>query len=456
MISQEEELNKVPIFVHSLWRTGSTYFFDKFRHSPFNYICYKEPIHEEVLWHKDNPEFLIQDGFLETVKLLRHPKLDKPYLQELYEIRDVWKDKITKNIIYDDSFGSVSPKETKSYLESIILSSKGRPVIFECRTPYRLSTIKNLLGGIHIYLWRNPWDNWWSYKANHYFNLANLLIINAPSCPTIIKKLRTEINFIEFHNDNIGEEFNFFNTYGKLSSENSYFVFFILWCLGLIECIKSADFNVNIDALSYDKNYRDFIESIFRNKNIGGLNFKDCVIPKKSYCVEDVKFFKNIEDKAINLLLESGYDNDIAKLIRLRAKYEPQYLRNFLNELPIDSLVSEIKILRNIVIRLESELHDSIKMEKMESDFSISEVVKIKHNYGLIKKESNNYNIPILLGSYNEYNIVHLSGIIYVIPQNIGELDLQKEEDRKNPDIIAIHDINELDIYLKKETSSNL
>ncbi len=82
------------------------------------------------------------------------------------------------------------------------------------------------------------------------------------------------------------------------------------------------------------------------------------------------------------------------------------------------------------------------------ADYTISEVVKIKHNYGLIKKESNNYNIPILLGSYNEYNIVHLSGIIYVIPQNIGELDLQKEEDRKNPDIIAIHDINELDIIL--------
>ena len=124
---------------------------------------------------------------------------------------------------------------------------------------------------------------------------------------------------------------------------------------------------------------------------------------------------------------------------------------NYKNGINIGPFAEEtIKVMKE-KLGEPSEIHcDDI------ADYTISEIVKIKHNYGLIKKESNNYNVPILLGSYNEYNIVHLSGIIYVIPQNIGELDLQKEEDRKNPDIIAIHDINELDIFLKKETSSNL
>ena len=441
----------VPIFIHSLWRSGSTYLFNVFRRSSFNYYCYKEPIHEEVLWKKDNPILLISDQYLETVKILSHPKLDKPYFQELYEVRENWKNKIIKSIIYDDSFGLVNAKQTKVYLESLILSAKGRPVIFECRTPYRISIIKTLLPGIHIYLYRNPWDSWWDYKANHYFDLANLLIINAPIHPPIIKKLRKTINFIEFHSDNIGEEFSYFHKYGRLSSENSYLVFYILWFIGLYNGFESSDFMINIDALSFNDKYRNDVVLILESKGICGLNFEDCRIPQNSYAQQDIKFFQDIEEKAINLLLDSGYKyTDIKKLAELREKYTPPYLRNCLNELPIDRLSSEITILRNLVRRLESEYAIINETQnELEADYKINEFVRIKRNYyGLTNKKSSNYDTPILLGSYKEFNIVHLSGIVYIIPQNLGELDISKEESRNKSGIIAIHDIDELNVVL--------
>ena len=73
-----------PVFIHSLWRAGSTYLFSVFRRSNAGYWCYQEPVHEIALLAKDNPENLLSYNG-EKMQALRHPPLAASYFLELYE-----------------------------------------------------------------------------------------------------------------------------------------------------------------------------------------------------------------------------------------------------------------------------------------------------------------------------------------------------------------------------------
>jgi len=66
------------LFIHSLFRSGSTYVWNAFRRSPKGYWCYQEPLHETVLALEKAPMELLAFDTNEETKYLRHPKLDKP------------------------------------------------------------------------------------------------------------------------------------------------------------------------------------------------------------------------------------------------------------------------------------------------------------------------------------------------------------------------------------------
>ena len=69
---------KKPIFIHSLFRTGSTYIWNKFRQND-KYYCFYEPFHpalSEIT--NDNIEQLLTKDF----ESVNHPSLSKYYLYE--------------------------------------------------------------------------------------------------------------------------------------------------------------------------------------------------------------------------------------------------------------------------------------------------------------------------------------------------------------------------------------
>src|SRR5271168_1053815 len=80
-----------PIFVHSMWRCASTYLFNVFRRSPQRYFAYQEPIHEVTVTSAANPRHLLEFLSEKMAGELRHPILEKPYFQEIFEVHDHWK-----------------------------------------------------------------------------------------------------------------------------------------------------------------------------------------------------------------------------------------------------------------------------------------------------------------------------------------------------------------------------
>jgi hypothetical protein len=58
---------------------------------------------------------------------------------------------------------------------------------------------------------------------------------------------------------------------------------------------------------------------------------------------------------------------------------------------------------------------------------------------------------PLLIGSYQGYNIVYYRGQFYGVPQSLGPLDLSKEEDRKHKEIVISKDRKALEQLIDKE-----
>ena len=70
-------MNNSPIFIHSLFRSGSTYLFNVFRRTG-NYWCYQEPENEWLLELDNKPEALLAVT-TNNGGNIHHPDIGKPY-----------------------------------------------------------------------------------------------------------------------------------------------------------------------------------------------------------------------------------------------------------------------------------------------------------------------------------------------------------------------------------------
>jgi hypothetical protein len=297
--------NRDPIFIHSLFRAGSTYVFSKFRQRK-EYWCYQEPLHEIALQARDDPTALTRDLGPEMVAYLRHPKLDESYFRELLSTWPAWRNALDQEAIYNAYFSSPRINNGTDYWRTLIEASKARPVIQECRTPGRIKCIKEALRGYHIYLWRNPRDQWWSYKTDAYFETANQIIIRAPGAPAPVHLQRIAL---ELGGTPSGDPNQDFATYNRrpLPSQHKYSVFYMLWCLGMRAGIEHADLIISIDKLSGSPQYRADIENTLKNSANATINFDDCNVPASKFLEEDNTFFEPIETSVHAWLLDGGW-----------------------------------------------------------------------------------------------------------------------------------------------------
>lgn len=304
--------SRSPIFAHSLFRSGSTYLFSVFRRASEDggeklYTAFQEPIHEAVIDAATDPNSLnFFSGVGAIPKTLRHPEIGASYFAEMIEIAAAWAPFADPEIVYDGYFGGAAEVKTVRFMNSLIKAAPRRPVFCDCRTAARIGMLRRELGGIHFYLWRNPWDQWWSLKATDYFDSINQVIASVTHAPEPLRRLATEIGLRQPAAATTKERMEFFNE-RRLAAEHGYQLHFMLWMLALDSGISSADFNVNIDKLSEDASYRDTIAAKFEAVGATGLDFSDAAVPRSAFDEEDAAFFNPLEMRVRAILLESGW-----------------------------------------------------------------------------------------------------------------------------------------------------
>lgn len=311
-----------PIFVHSLYRSGSTYVFEAFRRSAAGYWCYQEPMHEALLKVLGSPEILEEDP-AELAATLRHSTLSRPYFWEFKAAQDNLPQLLNKEMMYDRFFSCRDEdlRRLSAYFACLSRKAKGRPVFQDCRLFARTAQLAREFGGAQLYLWRNPRDQWWSNKVHPHFDVTYLLILNAQDPPAFIQALKREIAFVEHHDASLDNEFAFF--YGHLpDARRSYLVFYCVWCYALF-LNTAADCKINIDLLSTSPTYRASLTRRLEDLGIAGLDFSDCSVPQGIYTDREDAFFAAVETEAHELLRQSGLSEAVSLALQERSAHEP-------------------------------------------------------------------------------------------------------------------------------------
>ena len=290
---------------------------------------------------------------------MRHPTLNKPYFEELYEVWPSWRDAINPTAIYEGYFGCTTIDIGIPFFRALIESAKGRPVFQECRTANRIEAIKKAFRGFHVFLWRNPWDQWWSYKTTDYFNAINQIIINSQGTPSPVAALKVEL-CLEFEKipDDILRTLDHFRK-RPLSSKNSYMIFYLLWCLGMKSGIKHADLLLNIDRLSDSIDYRNGVLASLHAVGIEQIDLSDCSIPQACYLEKDKSFFIPLEERVHELLTNSGWTkDDINQLQGIRESFKPAVWNRPKESLPSWSIMEQLTRARSIAMRMETSISE--------------------------------------------------------------------------------------------------
>lgn len=309
-------MSKKTIFIHSLFRTGSTYIWNKFREDS-RYHCYYEPFHQDLV----NLDFLNPDPWRydkKCTQLMRHPDLNTGYLNEYTKsLRPDTKGVpfFKKSFSFDDFCVTDKEKnpDQKEYIDFLIRQAGEKtPVLQFNRSSLRISWFKaNYPEGLHIYLVRSPRDQFHSYMdmfnqvGLDSFLTMDLIVTGVNQNHDFFKPLSAQMPLFEFHSDLFEHErFIYSRLLPVYSSAEKYYIFYFTWFLALMENGLNADFLLNIDLLSHSTLYRDAFHRRLHSWGINTINFSDSKITDYKKTVLHAQEMKQIEETVQSLILQ--------------------------------------------------------------------------------------------------------------------------------------------------------
>ena len=240
------------IFIQTLFRSGGTYWFNKFQSSKKS-LCYIEPLHENYrFWTHKDLQILSHPSITNT---LRHPLLKEDSYMAC-PVTYTWFQDFHKQFDYRKRF--YLPKKSNDdilydYINHLIshAASKSRiPVLKFCRASLRSQWLKSKFNATSIYLLRN-FDE--QFESNVYLNRLTpyIQLLDANKNNELFSDMHRLVN-----DASIGE-FSVNNgtvvcTSGKdLALYRSTFFFF--WALSLLHNLECSDLIISHELMSQEK-----------------------------------------------------------------------------------------------------------------------------------------------------------------------------------------------------------
>ncbi len=269
----------LPVFVHGMWRTGSTYFWNKFRNLPRT-RAFLEPLHECLF---DLPEQQLRESLpLGVTTILRHPEVDRFYYDE-YEFRpEGGVPHFQKHFPYQRY--CLDPSAADPELERYVLTllelawkNKQQPVLQFNRGLLRAGWLAKHFEALTIVLLRHPFDTWSSFLSydNLYFPAGVAIIIgqNPELWP-----IAEAYNIPCFIADSIWEEMARYGEFVAPRLADLYPAFFELTVLANTHAVNHADIVIDVNQIAVDPAARSFVTRDLKARGID-LSFDDCAIP---------------------------------------------------------------------------------------------------------------------------------------------------------------------------------
>jgi hypothetical protein len=277
-----------PVFIHSAWRTASTYLWAKLGRSPGN-LGFCEP-YNEVLSHLglDGIHTLRSDGWGSG-----HPALAAPYFAEYEElVQDPggiakFQSRFSYADYYELDPAAVEPQ--RDYLQNILdfaQTQGARPVLGFCRSLGRLPWLTRAFPTtLHIELRRDPLSQFLSAyyqyvrRDNPYFIVGYVTVAGLSTGSPYMEGVRNRLGIPWTPSREPAEAFGFFQAW--VARQTPEVLFQVFWHVHTLNAHRSqglADLVVDIDQLAASGSYRAGLERELSRYGFA-VSFDDAKIP---------------------------------------------------------------------------------------------------------------------------------------------------------------------------------
>ncbi len=242
-----------------------------------------------------------------------HPSLTKPYFHEYQSLKE---NNSVRNFELNFSYlQRLSPEfdsRCQSYIDTLTKEAESRnktPFLQFNRSFLCMDYFDNFHNdALNAYFYRNPRSQFTSYKNSgraYYIGLSYLQFA-AESRRNNNAALRFVNVPFYYSMDSIQNTLAFYNAFSGLSTATSYYIFFCLWCIGLINAIRLGFPCISVDTARSKQNLQNGVIDFFE-KEFPHLNLQD-YSPKSHIASEETsETCLAVEKLVISHLIESDY-----------------------------------------------------------------------------------------------------------------------------------------------------
>ena len=278
------------IFIHSGWRTGSTYVWTKFRHDPAC-LGFYEPFNEMLSAMSPTDIYTARHD----LAALKHSEIGLPYFHEYIPLLGPKGHPLFKlEFSYRNYFVTGEPlSDQRAYIDSMLgLAAKlgRRPVLGFVRSLGRVGWFrKNFTAAANIVVIRSPLGQWLSARQlalqhqHEFFDPMQLLILAQArgSAVVALEAQRLGIPRLDDHPLPAAIELAR-QLAAKLSPADRFRIFASLYALSYLAALPQADLVIDMDRLSVDADYQAEVADAVRTLTGLDVEFSDAAMPRRA------------------------------------------------------------------------------------------------------------------------------------------------------------------------------
>jgi hypothetical protein len=304
------------IWVNAIWRSGSTYVWNKFRQTG-QYHCYLEPFHEEMATLSAARDQEILASGLPA--LLRHPRVDQPYFAE-YPVRPGGGvPGYLKRFGYERCMlsGNDRDDELEAYIASLAAYARerGKMAMFQPnRALLRSDWLCGRLGFTHVFLLRHPWKVWRSMMSyeNLYFPGAILNTIGQNRELSCFAPIVSRYSIPRISHPDSRVELAECSAFAREHRDILDSIFFYFYLLTTLYNLKCCDVALDLNRIGSDANARQRAEERLSRDGIG-ISLADCAPPRQEFSPAEMSCQRRIEDDVSEMLAGVGSTVQISR-----------------------------------------------------------------------------------------------------------------------------------------------
>jgi hypothetical protein len=241
---------RAPVFLHGLWRSGTTYLWSRFRANP-DTCCYYEPLHEGL--HRLTVERIGRSS-AEEVASNGHPELARPYFAEFEPLirRGRGVEGMSKRFAHERF--ALEAEATHDRLEGYVRTllrhpaAGGRRVVLGFnRSSLKIAWLRNRFLAHHVHIERDPAEIWTSYLrhlngGNGFFLSAWLDVVERNAAHPLFAGLAERLPLRRSWRDRLVSPKAFYaRAAADMNLETSYLLILHVWRLSLLHALSHCD-----------------------------------------------------------------------------------------------------------------------------------------------------------------------------------------------------------------------